>query len=463
MTATSNTWLKRFVNKLLFSDKEYKHIAPLAIFRIAFGAIMLISTIRFLLKGWVYNFYVLPKLFFPFYGFEWIKPLPETGMYLVFAIMLIASLCIMIGFFYRIAIITFFISFVYVELIDKTYYLNHYYVISIITFLLLFVPAQRYFSVDVFRKPSLKVTHVPAWTIDIFKWQICLIYFFAGIAKLNYDWLFRAMPLKIWLPANGYLPVIGPLLTQVWIAYLFSWFGALFDLTVWYLLLRKQTRNIAYIVVVIFHVFTGWLFTIGMFPYIMIFITIIFFSEDLHIRAIHFLQNIFYKKEHNQAEQTVYFNFPEKRQQFLYGMLAVYMATQIILPFRYLLYPGDLYWTEEGYRFSWRVMLMEKGGTTFFHVKDPKTGTRIEIMNAQYLTPFQEKMMETQPDMILQYAHFIHDEYKKKWVDDPIVTVESYVTLNGSGSMLYIDSTVDLSKEKENFLPKKWVRPFSSQ
>jgi hypothetical protein len=139
------------------------------------------------------------------------------------------------------------------------------------------------------------------------------------------------------------------------------------------------------------------------------------------------------------------------------------MTLQIILPFRYLFYPGDLYWTEEGYRFSWRVMLMEKGGTTFFHVKDPETGKRIEIMNAEYLTPFQEKMMETQPDMILQYAHFIRDAYIKQGIKDPVVTVESYVTLNGSGSMLYIDSTIDLSKEKENFLPKKWVRPFSSQ
>jgi hypothetical protein len=106
------------------------------------------------------------------------------------------------------------------------------------------------------------------------------------------------------------------------------------------------------------------------------------------------------------------------------------------------------------------VMLMEKGGTTFFYVKDPQTGRRGEVINAQYLTPLQEKMMETQPDMILQYAHYLSTVYKKMGIKDPVVTVESYVTLNGSNDQLYIDSSVDLSKEKENFLPKKWILPF---
>jgi len=62
--------------------------------------------------------------------------------------------------------------------------------------------------------------------------------------------------------------------------------------------------------------------------------------------------------------------------------------------------------------------------------------------------------------MILQYAHYLHDQYRQKGVADPVVTVESYVTLNGSGSRLYIDSTVDLAKEPESFYHKTWILPF---
>ncbi len=419
-------------------------IAPLAVLRIAFGLIMLISTIRFIAKGWVREFYIVPKFYFPFYGFEWVHPLPATGMYLVFALMVLTTILITIGLFYRASIVTFFICFVYVELLDKSYYLNHYYFVTLITFLLMLVPAHRYFSLDVLRHPQSKITHVPAWMIRVFQAQLCLVYFCAGLSKLNYDWLLAAMPLKLWLPANDHMPLIGPLLKQTWVAYAFSWFGALFDLTIGFFLLYKPSRRIAYIFVILFHVLTGLLFKIGMFPYIMIAATVIFFADDIP-----------------QKEETqIPLRLTTRKKNWLYPILALYICLQLTLPFRYLLYPGKLFWTEEGYRFSWRVMLMEKAGTAFFYVKDARTGRRGEVINTQFLTPLQERMMQTQPDMILQFAHYLHDTYDAKGIKDPIVTVESYVTLNGSGSRLYIDSTVDLARQQENFLPKKWILPY---
>ena len=427
-----------------------KHIAPLAVLRMAFGLVLFISTIRFMAKGWVHDFYIAPKFLFPFYGFEWLKPLPATAMYALFVLMAAASLLILAGLFYRLSVAVFLLCFVYVELLDKSYYLNHYYFVSIITFLLLLVPAHRYFSLDTIRKPSLKANYVPAWTIDIFKGQLFLVYFCAGLSKLNHDWLFEAQPLKIWLPASAGMPLIGPLLAQTWVAFAFSWFGAIFDLSIGFLLLCRPTRKIAWVFVLLFHALTGWLFKIGMFPYIMIAATVIFFSDNFHRKILRV----------PAAEPPVNFYFSAASKRLLYPVLTVYILLQLALPFRYLLYPGRLCWTEEGYRFSWRVMLMEKGGTAFFYIKDARTGRKWEVVNSQFLTPLQERMMDTQPDMILQYAHHLHDVYEKKKINDPIVTVESYVTLNGSGSRLFIDSTVDLARQHENFLPKKWILPF---
>jgi hypothetical protein len=145
----------------------------------------------------------------------------------------------------------------------------------------------------------------------------------------------------------------------------------------------------------------------------------------------------------------------------LVGVLAVHFAVQLLLPFRYLLYPGQLFWTEQGYRFSWRVMLMEKAGTVFFYVTDPTTGREGEVVNRDFLTPNQEKMMATQPDMILQFAHFLADHYRQQGITHPKITAESYVTLNGSGSRPFLDRTVDLTKEREGFAPKRWILSFS--
>ena len=168
-----------------FAVLRPKHIAPLAVLRIAFGLVLLISTIRFMAKGWVHEFYIAPRFLFPFYGFQWLRPLPAAGMYAVFIAMMAGALCITLGLFYRIASAVFFFCFVYVELLDKSYYLNHYYFVTLMSFLLLLVPAHRYFSLDVARKPALKLTRVPAWMIDMFRLQICLVYFFAGLSKLT--------------------------------------------------------------------------------------------------------------------------------------------------------------------------------------------------------------------------------------------------------------------------------------
>ena len=416
-------------------------IAPLAVLRIAFGAILFISTIRFILKGWIVPFYVEPAFHFTFYGFGWVHPLSVTGMYMVFGVMALASLLIAFGLFYRVAVLTFLLSFIYVELLDKTYYLNHYYFVSIFTFLLLLVPANRYLSLDVIRRPQLKVTHVPAWAIQIFQAQLILVYFLAGLSKLTSDWLLHAQPLRIWLPANTGIPFIGPLMDKEWVAYAFSWFGAIFDLTAGFFLLYRKTRPAAYFFVVLFHLMTAWLFKIGMFPFIMIAATLIFFPFRNH------------PEDHAVSWQ------PKQKKLLTYTLVA-YFVLQLILPFRFLLYPGRLFWTEEGYRFSWRVMLMEKSGTCFFYIKDPATGRKGEVNNRQFLTAFQERQMSTQPDMILQYAHYLGSVYRQKGVQNPEVTVESYVTLNGSGSRLYIDSTIDLGHQPDNLLPKSWILPF---
>lgn len=287
-----------------------------------------------------------------------------------------------------------------------------------------------------------------------------MVYFFAGVSKLNYDWLIAAMPLRIWLPANSQLPVIGGLLTRLWVAYAFSWFGAIFDLFIGFMLLIPKTRKVAYLLVVIFHLFTAWFFKIGMFPYIMIFVTIVFFGEQTHLKFLDLLKKIAEKKRVEKTEVKVTYHQQEVVKKLQFVALFLHFIIQFFLPLRYLLYPDKLYWTEEGYRFSWRVMLMEKGGTAFFHVKDPATGRQAEVINSQYLTRFQESQMSTQPDMILQYAHILADEYKKTGIKDPIVTAQAYVTLNGSGSRLYIDSTVNLAGLQDGFGHKKWIIPF---
>ena len=439
-------------------------IAPLAVFRVLFGFIMLVSIIRFALNGWIKSLYIDPQYYFTFYGFEWVKPLGDPGMYAIFTLMGVAALAVMLGYKYRLATVLFFLSFTYVELIDKTNYLNHYYFVSIISFLMIWLPAHRSFSLDVWLNPSLEVKKVPAWTILVIKLQLAIVYLYAGAAKLNPDWLLQAMPLKIWLPANAHLPIIGSLLDHPWAPYVFSWAGAFYDLTIVFFLLFRSTRILAYATVVVFHLMTAILFQIGMFPYIMILATLIFFPATFHEKLLTRL-NVFWDKSVGKSSQwtpsiqKATLSLSPMANRWLVVLLAVHFTLQLLIPLRSKLYPGELFWTEQGYRFSWRVMLMEKAGYAIFHVTDPQSGRTWEVANWEYLTPNQEKMMATQPDMILQFAHYLEKHYQDLGMEDVKITAECYVTLNGRRSRLFIDPQVDLTKVREGFTHKNWVLP----
>ena len=157
--------MKKSIAKYL---NTYSNASTLAFYRLAFGLMMLISIIRFASHGWIEKFYIQPQFHFTYYGFDWVKPFGNYT-YILFIIAAIAAIFVAIGYKYKVAIVIFFLSFTYIELMDKTNYLNHYYFISIVSFILIFLPANSYFSIDAFKNPKKTFQEIPRWNIDILK------------------------------------------------------------------------------------------------------------------------------------------------------------------------------------------------------------------------------------------------------------------------------------------------------
>lgn len=462
------------IKRLKYNFNQQTNAAPLAVFRLFFGLLLFVSSVRFWANGWIEKLYLEPQFHFSYDGFSWVKPLGNYT-YLLFIICGLSAIFVAIGYKYRLAIITLFLSFLYIELMDKTTYLNHYYFINILSFLLIFLPANATFSVDAYKR-NKEYLQVPKWTIDSIKLLLAIVYFYAGLAKINSDWLFRAMPLKIWLPSKYDLPFIGEtLLQQNWFHFAMSWSGMLYDLAIPFLLLYKRTRFFAFIMVVFFHIFTRVLFPIGMFPYIMIVSALIFFDANLHQKIINFI-----KKQLQKVSSIISasfsgivtkkilitekkYQFSKTKKQFIYPILILFFIIQLLFPWRYQLYSGELFWTEEGYRFSWRVMLIEKAGSTNFKIVNTKTGSSFMVDNSDFLTSFQEKQMSFQPDFILEYAHYLGDHFKNQGHKNVAVFAESYVALNGRLSTRFIDEKVNLYQQKKGYKHKKWIVPFSSE
>ncbi len=446
----------------------------LAFFRVALAGLVFVSLGRFVARGWVHDFYITPRYFFSYYGLEWVRPLPGWAMYAVFGGLLLAAALVALGAWYRLAAAALFAGFTYVELLDKTTYLNHYYLLSLLLLLLAVLPLNAAWSVDAARHPGRagRFGPPPAVALNLLRLQVGLVYFFAGVAKLKTSWLLEAQPLRIWLASYGSLPLVGGLLEQKWVAFAGSWFGAFFDLTIPFWLLWRRARPWAYAVLVLFHLLTAALFYIGQFPWIMMLAATVFFEPATHRKVLRVFAGLGRKvfgirwdagndqASHGPEPVFVPLRTEKPATKTLFYLFAVlFFAIQFLLPFRYLAYPGDVLWTEQGFRFGWNVMLMEKTGLVEYTVREPGTGRTFTPNPAEFLTPQQVRMLATQPDMVLQFAHFLAAEYWRRGVHTPQVFAECYANLNGRGSRLLIDPTVDLAQQREGFGAKSWILP----
>jgi hypothetical protein len=411
--------------------------ASLAAVRIAFGLLMVVAMARYFLHGWIAPLFVAPTFFFSYEGLAWMRPWPGPGMYVHFAALGLLALGIAIGWRSRACALLFGFGFTYVHLIDKTNYLNHYYLISLLAFLLAALPVHRPATVEGWRRPARRRDVVPAWAVWLVRAQLGIVYFFGGVAKLHADWLLRAQPLTAWLGASGDVPLVGPWLTVAWVPAAASVAAAVFDLAIVFLLLARRTRGPAYAAVVGFHVLTAGLFPIGMFPWVMLALTPVFFAPDWPRRVASRVTGVRRTGAPGAAGPPSFARWP-------LVPAVLYLALQVVVPLRAVGAPGDVLWTESGFRFAWRVMVMEKNGAVTFRVRDRATGARWRVEPRTVLTPLQTRMMATQPDMILAFAHHLAARARAAGHAHVAVYADAWVSLNGRPSQRFVRPEIDL-------------------
>ena len=429
--------------------------AGLAAFRVLFGVLVAVSAIRFELNGWVEQFFVAPSFFFHHWGFEWVRPLPAAQMHALFAVMAVAGVCIAAGALYRVACVAFFLAFTYVELCDVTNYLNHYYLVSLLGLLFAFLPLNAAYSVDALVRPAIARATLPAWVSWLLRFQVGVVYFFAAIAKAQPDWLLHGQPLGIWLSSRTDLPVVGPYLDLPAVALAMSWGGFLYDLTIPLWLSLRRTRPFAYAAVLGFHTAVGILFPIGMFPWIMIVSTTIFFAPDWPRRLWAFVL-----RRAPSAVAGVERAATWSGRRAAIALVAVYVVLQVIVPLRTFAYGGDVLWHERGMRWSWRVMVREKNASVVYRVRARGWSRERIVSPDRYLTAIQEREMGTQPDLVLQLAHHIRDELEARGLEDVEVRADVLVSLNGRAMARLVDPEFDLAHvEDDPLAPAPWILP----
>mgnify|MGYP003509277976 FL=1 len=419
--------------------------SPLIVFRILFGFLIACESFGAILTGWVKRVLTDPQFTFSFIGFEWLQPLPGFGMYFYFVLMGFFGLAIMLGYRYRIAITSYTILWAGVYFMQKSSYNNHYYLLLLISFLLIFLPANRYASLDVKQNRVSEEKTMPYWISLLFIIQVGIVYVFASLAKFYPDWLDGTFTKNL-LSGTTSRPFFLELFSQKWFYLFIAYAGILFDLLIVPFLLFKKTRTLALIASVIFHIFNSITLQIGIFPFFALTFALFFYEPET-------IRRLFLRKKPKLEDENLSQNLYGKR--IVYFLMIPYLIIQIALPLRHHFIEGDVLWTEEGHRLSWRMMLRERNGYITIQIKDLKTGNVSIYDYRKNLTDKQAQNLATKPDFIWQYCQRIKEEYKGK----PIaIYIDCKNSINRKEYKSLIDPNYDMAKAEWNyFAHNEWI------
>ena len=498
---TRESWRNTLVAELGASTDA----ASLAVFRIGFGTIIAWEVWRAFDGNLIRADYDLPTFHFTWWLFDWVKPLPGVGIYIAFGVLGVAAVLVALGAFYRFAAALTCVGIAYWFLMEKASYLNHRYLAALFAFVFVIIPAHAAFSIHARRgKPPRSVA---AWTVWLMRFQVGAPYFFAGIAKLNFDWLVRAEPLRAALERQADFPLLGRFFDNAVLAHVLAWGSTALDLFVPFLLLHRRTRVPAFGFALAFHFINARLFEIGIFPWTMIVGTTIFFDADWPRRmaaslrsggrtlraatiaafAVGFVIGGFLPDSFAVLRASVggfgvailvFHALPERLRaggvtlsapatapaqpsfsRPLATIVVVCVVVQLLLPLRHYAIPGNVHWTEDGSRFAWHMLLRSTKASVAFRVTDRASGRTWTEDLSQHLTAYQIGKLRL-PDTILQFAHHLEDHYRRRGMNDVEVRVRARATLNGRPPQRFIRPKVDLTRIPRPYVPPEdWVVP----
>lgn len=377
-------------------------VYPIVALRLAFGFSMFLWALMMMFSGRVSAIYSPQLIHIPYRGLEWVQPLPVWAMYGVFTGIALSALALGAGWFFRRSAFVFTLLFAYAALIDQASYLSYYYFVLLLAVMLLLSPAHRNFSIDLIRKPEIRIDYIPRWLLLAFQLQVAMVFFFAGMAKLNADWLFSGAQMSSWV--NNSIEQLGwSLHIPGWLPMVFSWMMLLFDFIIPHFLFDQRTSYRAFWVVLMVQTIGFILLPTGIFPLLMILACTVFLpAERIHnffSRVAYFLYDVFeFKGDVFQPGGNFMLQF---KVRFLFPLLALmFIGIQVFAPVVMYLQIGSVRWANSAFHFSAEMPINTRFTDLQFYSKNTLTGQIDRIDVEQLLTPEQKMRISSDTSLV---------------------------------------------------------------
>ena len=149
------------------------------------------------------------------------------------------------------------------------------------------------------------------------------------------------------------------------------------------------------------------------------------------------------------------------RRRWAVALLGAWVAVQVVLPLRHYAIPGNVHWTEEGRDFSWHMKLRDKQSSAYFEVVNG-AGARV-VQPEEHLTAWQTPKMASRPEMVVQYARYLERLSEEQGEGDVEVRAHVFSALNGRPPQRLVDETADLTAVSRPWWGNaSWILPLET-
>ncbi len=459
------------------------------LFRIIFGLFLTYQIGYYFGIDYTYQFISGPEVLFHYNELSFFKPLPLGLLKFLQVGLLVAAVGITLGIWYRYAMTYFFIVFTYFSFVDSTLFNNHIYLLSLLSFVMIFIRADTKYCLQIGKKNKENINTLPAWNQYILMFLIALPYFFGGIAKLSYNWLYTNLVSELLSGARDNYLV--QLFSEDILIPFIKYGGLLYDLGIVFLLLFRRTRILGFCLILFFNLTNNSILfdDIGIFPFFMICASLLFFNPE---KVGSFIDTIFKKKSVEQKltpkerkrlrkeraktvetstiatseEQATGLNKNQSYRGLVTAALLLFVLFHIIFPFRYHLYTDNPEWTGVASHFSWRMKMQSVQIVTLnFTMQDKATGATGEIGVNTFISQNQSMHIVDRPVNLVLLAKYLKPQIEKKYnIVDPKITADVTVKFNGLPAQQMIFSDVDLTEiDETNYNDLSWIVPLKAQ
>ena len=320
--------------------------------------------------------------------------------------------------------------------------------------------AHRCWSVDRRLGRIGGTTKVPLWNLLILQFQVEVILIFAGLVKIEIDWL-RGEPLRTWMLERPWSP-LSSLFEVHWITLAAPVLIILLHTVGAPLLLWSKTRLWVFLLYCAFHVTNAHLFNIGVFPWMTIAATTILFSPEWPTVLGRWIGTFLTWLRLPRPPVPAWIGHTARivggrpaagegghaafrpLHPAALAALVLYALVQIWLPVRDTLFEGYVGWTEEGQKFSWRMMLYVHGADGRLIAVTPEGEAWVIDMPA-HLDPLQTWMVFAKPEMLLHFVQRMKAHYAEAGVEEVRIYADVVKNVNGQPYRRLIDPDVDLA------------------